>query len=112
MIFQFNWLLFSWVLFHKKISMIKQEYSANDLSKTSNTTKCGNDIRISFEDEEDKMLSKIRNNKLKWNQLQLLENPHISIFEKLFIIKEIENDNVESMYVSNIHKGGLWKDWD
>lgn len=112
MIFQINWLLFSWVSLHKKTSMIKQEYSANDLSKMSNITTSGNDNRISFEDEEDEMLSKIINNKLKWNQLQLLENPYISIIEKLFIVKEIENDNVESMYVSNIHKGGLWKDWD
>lgn len=121
MLFQSNWLLFSWILFHKKTIINKQEYSANDLyiekkmyNMPSNVT-IGNDNCISLEEEhitKDKTLSKIRNNILKWNQLQLLENPHISIIEKLLIVKEIETDNVESIYVSNIYKGGLYKDWD
>ena len=122
MIFQSNWLLFSWILFYKKTIINKSEYSANDLyieKKMSNmppsNITIGNDNRISLEEEDinkDNTLSKLINNKLKWNQLQILQNPHISIIEKLLIVKEIEDDNVESIYVSNIYNGGLYKDWD
>lgn len=120
MIFESKWIFFSWILFHKKTTITKPDYCANDLyieNKISiirpNITE-GNDNHISFENEKevDEILSKIRQNRLKWNQLQLLENPHLSILEKILIVKELEKDNIDSSYVSNIHKGGLWKDWD
>jgi len=44
----------------------------------------------------------------KRSQIQLLEDPSISILEKIEIIHEIEN---EGIYGCNLEKGGLWKDW-
>lgn len=116
-----KWLFFSWILFHKKTIITKHDNYANDLyteTKTSfnvqNITD-GKDNHISTEVDaeiEKNTLSRIMENKKSWNRLQLLENPYLSIIEKLLIIKEIEKDTIESIYISNIHKGGLWKDWE
>lgn len=109
MVFLSNWLFFSWILFHKKTIITKPEYYANDLSIRLNIT----DGNIPFEEEEkEDILSKIKKNKWKWNQLQLLENPNISIIEKILIVKEMEKEDIESIYTFNINKGGLWKDWE
>jgi len=121
MIFRPNWLLFSWILFHKKKIVTKHDNYANDLLIEPKITLIrpnitdGNNNYILSEIEEDiekNTLFKIKRNIIKSNQLQLLESSYISIIEKLLIVKELERDNVDSVYISNIHKGGLWKDWE
>jgi hypothetical protein len=121
MIFISNWLFFSWIVFHKKTIITKHDNYANDLYtepkisliQPNITDGKDNHIITEAEDEIEKnTLFKIRQNKLKGNQLQLLEKPSLSIIEKLLIVKEIEKDDLDSIYVSNIHKGGLWKDWE
>jgi len=118
MVFLSNWLFFSWILFYKKTIITKPEYYANDLSTETkisiirpNKTD-GNDNHIPFEEEKKDIFSKIKRNKWKWNQLQLLENPNIPIIEKILIVKEMEKKDIESIYTYNINKGGLWKDWE
>ena len=118
MVFLSNWLFFSWILFHKKTIITKPEYYANDLSTEKQMSiirpniTVGNDNHIPFEEEKEDILSKIKINKWKWNQLQLLENQNISIIDKLLMVKEMDKENIESIYTYNINNGGLWKDWE
>ena len=114
-----NWLFFSWVLFHKKTIINKADYYANDLfiekkiSLIRPNITCGKDNHISKEEIEKKEnVSKIKEYKFKKYQLQMLENPYISIIEKLLIVKDFEKDNIDSISIYNISNGGLWKDWD
>jgi hypothetical protein len=96
---------------------MKESYTI-DLLQTSNkyhnTTDGIDDTKIKPETEEEKtnILSKIMKHKYNLDKLQVLQDPHISIAQKLLIIEIIEKDTVDSIYTSNIHNGGLWKDWE
>lgn len=100
-----NWLFCGWFLFHKnKVHKCYSTVLPNE-KKVSNITD-GEDHHVIEKKEKDiPILQYIK----KRNQLQLLEDPSISIIEKIEIINQIEK---ESIYGSNLEKGGLWKDWN
>jgi hypothetical protein len=109
---------FSWVFYYNKNIINKEAYSnkAVDLLQTSNKyqniTDGTDNIKIEKEEETIDMLSKIMKYKYNLDKLQILQNSHISIMQKLLIIEIIEKDTIDSIYSSNIHNGGLWKDWE
>jgi len=114
------WFYFNWIAFYKKNALTKDTYSnqVTDLLQASNKYKNITDgtdntkIKPETEEEKTNMLSKIMKHKYNLDKLQLLQDPHISIAQKLLIIEIIEKNTVDSIYTSNIHKGGLWKDWE
>jgi hypothetical protein len=58
------------------------------------------------------ILSEIKKNMERYKQLKMLQNPRISILEKIMIIETIEKEEIDSIYTSNICRGGLWDDWE
>jgi hypothetical protein len=70
----------------------------------------GNDHRIL--DKNEYPIENIRKNAYKYKQLEKLQNPKISIIEKIHIIQQIEKEDDHSQYITNIFNGGLLKDWD
>jgi hypothetical protein len=65
-----------------------------------------------FLDKKEYPIENIRKKAYKYSQLEKLQNPKLSLFEKMIIIEQIEKDNDDSEYVPNIQNGGLFKDWD
>jgi len=112
------WFYFSWIVYYKKNVIMKETYSnkAIELLKTSN--KCQNitdgidNTKKEKEEDEKRLLTEIMKHKYNLDKLQILQDPTISIAQKLLIIEIIEKDTVDSIYISNLHKGGLWKDWE
>ena len=106
---------FSWIFFYKKNAINKESYTI-DLLQTSNKyqniTDGIDDTKIETEEEKTNILSKIMKHKYNLDKLQVLQDPHISFAQKLLIIEIIEKDTVDSIYTSNINKGGLWRDWE
>jgi len=70
----------------------------------------GKDHRIL--DKKEYPIENIRKNAYKYSQLEKLQNQKMSLFEKIVIIEQIEKDNEDSEYMTNIRNGGLFKDWD
>ena len=107
-----NWLFCGWILFHKNKIISKNEMystilpSEKKVSIIQPNITDGEDHRIMDKKEKEiPILLYIK----KRNQLQLLEDPSISIMEKIEIINQIEKD---VLYGYNIEKGGLWRDWN
>lgn len=114
-----RWVLYSWLIFYKK----QKDTIMNSIS-TSNEFEIIKQVSILSQNKtsgyhhsneiEDSIsiLSKIKKNKERYSYLQSLQNPHISVIEKLMIIKEIEKDDLNAIDTFNLQKGGLWKDWE
>ena len=105
-----NWLFYGWILFHKNKILSKNELFSTVLPTEKKIVKPnitdGEDHRsIDKKEEEIPILLYIK----KRNQLQLLEDPSISIMEKIEIIHEIEKEIIHGY---NLEKGGFWKDWN
>ena len=82
---------------------------ANNFSSINNIYN-GYDCRHKItEDINYNEIEKIKENINKYNLLKTLEDNKIPIQHK---IKLIEKNNYQSVYVTNITKGGLFKDWD
>lgn len=107
--------LLSWFVFYKKQkNNVSTEFEiVNKKSIICKNKTDGHDNHV-YENEADNLfiLSKIKKNKERYTQLQLLQNPHISIIEKLIIIEAIEKEEIDSIYTFNLQKGGFWKDWE
>jgi hypothetical protein len=71
----------------------------------------GNDHRVL--DKTEYPIENIIKNAYKYKLFEHLQNPKISLFEKLIIIEQIETDSdSDSKYLTNICNGGLFKDWE
>lgn len=112
--------LYAWLIFYKKqkdtimnsISISKEFEIVKQVSILSQNKTNGYGRSNEKEEDSISILSKIKKNKEQYNKLQLLQNPHISVIEKLMIIKEMEKDDLNSIDTFQLQKGGLWKDWE
>lgn len=110
--------IYSWFLFHKKRNIIHSNVNnvgiselemIKELSFINKNKTDGKDYRIQPEEDNEKILQKIKQNLHKYNQLRLLENPNISIITKMTIVDTLEKDSISGY---NIEKGGFWRDWE
>lgn len=111
----FPWIYYGWLLFYKKETIRLNSASELDIVKEKsiliqNKTN-GNDCHFSeTEEEKEIQLTKINNHRYNYFKLQILENPNISIIEKITMLEKYTSST--SIYISDITKGGLWKDWE
>jgi len=91
-----HWVLFSFIFVYNKITIPQTELGNEPIIG-------GNDIHIKNESD----IETFKKNKLRLNKLRYLENPSVSILEKIQVIEQ-EKD---SIYGPNMNAGGLWKDW-
>lgn len=111
----FPWIYYGWLLFYKKDTKRLNSASELEIVKqnsiiTPNKTD-GNDCHfLETEEEKEIQLTKINNHRYNHFKLQILQNPNISIIEKMMILEKYTSST--SIYISDITKGGLWKDWE
>ena len=105
-----HWFVFSWIVFYNKLIIPKTELDNTALLSTSIIYKTdGNDYKTENNTEiESQKLETFRKNVWRMHQLRFLENPSISIFDKIQAIEQ-EKDYI---YAPNIQSGGLWDDFD
>jgi hypothetical protein len=90
------------------ISMVK----ANNYTLKNNMTS-GYDGRYNItEILNNTEIEKIKENFNKYNLLKTLEDKKIPIQHKIKLIDNYNKNNYQSVYVTNITKGGLFKDWN
>jgi len=111
----FPWIYYGWLIFYNKDNLRLNSASELEIVKQKsilirNKTD-GNNYHFS-KTEEDKeiQLIKINNHRYNYFKLQILENPNISIIDKIMILEKYTSTT--SIYISDITKGGLWKDWE
>ena len=101
MIIYMYWFLFSWIVFYPKTELCNVPLSILRPNKTD-----GIDSRF-HKSESELEIEKIRQNIQRMNRLRFLENPSISIFDKLLAIEQEKN----GIYGPNIQNGGLMDDF-
>lgn len=110
--------LYSWLIFHKKRNIIYSNLKSvseleitKEISFISKNKTDGKDYHLQPETEEEKnhIITKVNENIYKYNQLRLLENPNVSLINKMNIIDALEKDGIHSY---NIENGGFWSDWE
>ena len=111
----FPWIYYGWLFMYNKDKIIMNSASELEIVKQISVLKQnkteGNDVHISeTEEEKEIQLTKINNHRYNYFKLQILENPNISIIEKIMMLEKYTSTS--SIYVSDITKGGLWKDWE
>lgn len=96
-----HWFLVSWIVFYNKIVIPKTKLYNTVLLSTKTD---GNDYHTNDTIYD---LETFRKNIWRIKQLRFLENPSISILDK---IQAIEQEK-DSIYAPNIQNGGLWDDF-
>ena len=78
----------------------------------SSRNNTGIDTRFPQENQNSQLLINIRENILRKNLIQLLENENISEQYKLDRIKHFDFLFNNTLYVNNLHAGGLFMDYE
>ena len=114
-------LWYSWLIFYKKqkdnvtksISVSNEFEIVKQVSLVSQNKTNGHDARYKEKEEDSSVfLSNFKKNRERYAQLQMLQNPHISVIEKLMLIEAIEQEENDSIYAFHLLNGGFWKDWE
>ena len=107
MIIYMHWFLFSWIIFYPKTELCNTVLLSTSIILRPNKTD-GTDYRFNKSESESEIeMEKIRQNIRRMNQLCFLENPSISMFDKLLVIEQEKN----GIYGPNIQNGGLFDDF-
>jgi len=114
-------LWYSWLIFYKKqkdnviksISVSNEFEIVKQVSLVFQNKTNGHDDRYKEKEEDPALfLSSFKKNRERYSQLQMLQNPHLSVIEKLMIIEAIEHEENDSIYAFHLLNGGFWKDWE